>query len=309
MYLEAVPELKSFGASEFKSWKRKVQFGMKYMDIFYTVSGTMEEAMKVEKDLDEPEWKKNEDFCREYLLINMSDMLASTYSKFLTAKEVWDALDAQFKEEEEISNLVKEQSSKIPLVDKFMSFSFSDNKEISPQVAELENLVQELRARKVEVCDEFFAGVIIFKLPATWHSFKSEMFWRRTHVELDELKRFIRIEDEFRTRDKLEIIRKQASTTDVVQSQQVRKFNKPSKSNKKHSPSVAVCKSDFKKRQPKVKCYYCQKGGHVSSECRGPRKDISKPSEMTNRVTRPSNFVAAIGKDKVDESFDWILGS
>lgn len=150
------------------------------------------------EDVDEIQWRKDEDFCKDYLLNCLSDRLAETFNKYETAKEIWDNLEAQFKKEEELS--------KSHLVDKFMNFKFQDDKSILTQVTDLENLRTKLNNEKIVVCDIFLVCAIINKLPPSWYSFKTEMYRKKVQVGLDDLKRFIRIEDENRVRNNVDLI-------------------------------------------------------------------------------------------------------
>ncbi|GAV70332.1 UBN2_2 domain-containing protein, partial [Cephalotus follicularis] len=102
---------------------------------------------------------------RDYLLNCLSDRLAETYSKFKTAKEIWDNLDVQFRKEDELF--------KSHIVDKFLDFKFRENMEITPQVNDLENLRSKMNNENIGVTDILLVGAIIYKLPAAWHSFKT----------------------------------------------------------------------------------------------------------------------------------------
>ncbi|GAV80029.1 UBN2_2 domain-containing protein, partial [Cephalotus follicularis] len=137
--------------------------------------------------------------CRDYLLNYLSDRLAETYSKFKTAKEIWDNLDTQFRKEEELSTS--------HLVDKFLDFKFHEDMEITPQGTNLENMWSKMNNENSGVTDIFLVGAIIYKLPAAWHSFKTEMYRKKEQIGLDELKRYIRIEDENLARNNLELVK------------------------------------------------------------------------------------------------------
>ncbi|GAV78390.1 UBN2_2 domain-containing protein, partial [Cephalotus follicularis] len=100
----------------------------------------------------------DEDYCRDYLLNCLSDRLSETYSKFKTAKEIWDNLDAQFQKEEELS--------KSHMVDKFLHFKFCKDMEITHEVTDLENLKSKMNNENIGVIDIFLVGAIIYKLPA-----------------------------------------------------------------------------------------------------------------------------------------------
>ncbi|GAV58368.1 UBN2_2 domain-containing protein [Cephalotus follicularis] len=189
-------KLQSFGGSKYNAWRRKTQFGLKSNQIFYIVLSTFSDTTK---DVSESQWLSDEDYCRDYLLNFLLDHLVETYSKFKTAKEIWDNLDAQFRKEEELS--------KSHLVDKFLDFKFCEDMEVTPQVTDLENIRSKMNNENIGITNIFLIGAIIYKLPAAWHSFKTEMYRKKEQLGLDELKRYICIEDENLSRNNLELIK------------------------------------------------------------------------------------------------------
>ncbi|XP_077228630.1 uncharacterized protein LOC143861621 [Tasmannia lanceolata] len=92
----------------------------------------------------------------------------------------------------------------------------AEDMEMTPQVNDFKNLRSKLANEKIVVCDPFRVGAIIYKLPSAWHSFKTEMYRKKVQVGLDDLKRFIRIEDENRAKNNLEMVRQQQSAANTV---------------------------------------------------------------------------------------------
>ncbi|GAV64638.1 UBN2_2 domain-containing protein [Cephalotus follicularis] len=189
-------KLQPFDGSEYKAWRRKTQFGLKSNQIFYTVLSTFSDTTE---DVSESQWLNDEDYYRDYLLNCLSDRLVDTYSKFKTAKEIWDNLDAQFQKEEELS--------KSHMVDKFLDFKFREDMEITPQVTDLKNLRSKMNNENIGVTDILIVCAIIYKLPAAWHFFKTEIYRKKEHMGMDEFKRYIRIEDENLARNNLELVK------------------------------------------------------------------------------------------------------
>jgi len=90
------------------------------------------------------------------------------------------------------------------LIDKFLDFKFDDDTEVMPQVKELE-IVMKLKDEKITLCNTFISGAIFNKLPPSWMSFFTDIRKRKKQVSMSDLKRFIQIEDEIRTRNKEQI--------------------------------------------------------------------------------------------------------
>ena len=112
-----------------------------------------------------------------------------------------NALEDQYKDEEKLS--------KSHLIDKFLDVKFDDDIEVLPRVKELEKLVIKLKDEKITLCNTFIYGAIINKLPPSWVSFSTDIRRKKKQMSLSNLKRFIRIEDEIRTRVKNELLAKQ----------------------------------------------------------------------------------------------------
>ncbi|KAK8924196.1 hypothetical protein KSP39_PZI019371 [Platanthera zijinensis] len=295
-----IPMIKvvKFSNSWYSAWKRNIQFNMKYLNIFYTVQSDFESYRGRE---DEVNWINDKIFCRDYLLNCLSNKLVETYNKMKTAKEIWDALEEQFKEQENMS--------KTHLVDKFMAFTFTEERKILPQVADFETLVDKLNSENIPLSYGFIAGAIIFKLPSAWYSFKTKMYQKKMQVSLKGLKRFICIEDENRTRHTLETVSKQTSAANMLTYPK----HKP-KLEKTRSPASApaVAATNKKIKKFKGKCYNCNKWGHYASECKQPKKSESSTLKTDNKAnmvyqTAPTNFVAMVGKGKA--SSEWWLDS
>lgn len=297
-------QLQNFDGANFNAWRRKAVFGMQLLKIYHTVTDEKPEDGEVQPN-DEVSWTRDNDFCKSYLLNNLSDQLADVYSHKEFAKEIWEALEQQYKDEEKLS--------KTHLIDKFLDMKFEDDKEVLPQVKELEKLVMKLKEKKVSLCNTFISGAIVNKLPPSWMSFSTEMHRRKKQVLLADLKRFIRIEDEVRTRSKDELLAKQKAAANMVEPQPTNKkggLNKKKKHSKfqkkkKFDPkNLNVQKKEFKKL---VMCYNCGNKGHFAKQCKFPPKN-REPKETVNAVVQ--NFVGMIShvSDAADVC-DWWLDS
>ena len=142
---------------------------MQLLKIYYVVS---EEKPDSEEDSEsEASWARDDHFCRSYLLNYLADHLADAYTNKPSAKEIWNALEDQYKDEEKLS--------KSHLIDKFLDLKFEDDTEVLPQVKELEKLVMKLKDEKISLCQTFIFGAIVNKLPSSWMSFSTDIRRRK----------------------------------------------------------------------------------------------------------------------------------
>ena len=115
-------KLENFDGTNFNAWYHKVIFGMQLLKIYYVIS---KEKPNFEEDSDtEPSWERDDHFCRSYLLNCLTDHLANVYSNKSSTKDIWNALENQYKDEEKLS--------KSHLIYKFLDFKFDDDTEVLP---------------------------------------------------------------------------------------------------------------------------------------------------------------------------------
>jgi len=162
--------------------------------------------------------------------------------------------------------------SKSHLIDKFLDFKFDDDTEVLLQVKKFEKLVMKLKDEKITFCNTFISNSIINKLPSSWMSFSTDIRIRKKQVSLSDLKRFIRIEDEIRTRAKNELLANQKASANMVASNVDKDFSKKKKFKKKNknSKNLNVQKKEFKKTG---RCFNCGKQDHFVKACKAPKKE------------------------------------
>ena len=94
------------------------------------------------------------------MLLNcLADDFTDVYSNKLSAKDTWNALEDQYKNEEKLSRSHP--------IDKFLDFKFDDDTEVLLQIKELEKLVMKLKDEKITLCNTFISGAIVNKLPSS----------------------------------------------------------------------------------------------------------------------------------------------
>ena len=63
-----------------------------------------------------------------------------------------------------------------------------DNKDIKLQINEYHKLLEELKAEKIELPEQFVAGLLIEKLPDSWSEYKQQLKHKQKQLSLGDLK-------------------------------------------------------------------------------------------------------------------------
>ena len=70
-----------------------------------------------------------------------------------------------------------------------------DNKDIKLQINEYHKLLEEIRAEKIELLEQFVVGLLIEKLPDSWSDYKQQLKHKQKQLSLTGLITHIIIED------------------------------------------------------------------------------------------------------------------
>ena len=146
--------------------------------------------------------KKANSLCKGLILHNLEKRIVNSYSKTKTAKEIYDSLEKQYKDDE---SLVK-----------FEDCKFKENKPMLPQVKDLLQINQKIAEDEMKLPERYLVGCILNKLSASWVHFATDIYRKKTEVKMDDLLRLIKIEDEVKQRIKQDMIAKQVAMANVV---------------------------------------------------------------------------------------------
>ncbi|XP_022849790.1 uncharacterized protein LOC111371853 [Olea europaea var. sylvestris] len=128
--------------------------------------------------------------CKNYILNALDNTLYGVYSSKELAKELWDSLETKYK--------TKDARTKKFIVRKFLDYSMVDSKTVISQVQEIQVLLHDIHAEKMELSESFQVAAITEKLPPMWRDFKNYLKHKHKEMNLEELIVSLRIEEENR---------------------------------------------------------------------------------------------------------------
>ncbi|CAM8914144.1 unnamed protein product [Rhodiola kirilowii] len=105
-------------------------------------------------------WENDDYICRGHILNSMSDPHFDVYQNVESAKELWDALEAKYMQED--------ASSKKFLVSNFNSYKMVDSRPVIEQFNELTRILGQFPQYNMKMNDTISVSSIIDKLSHAW---------------------------------------------------------------------------------------------------------------------------------------------
>ena len=177
-----------------------------------------------------------------------------------------------------------------------------DNKDIKLQINEYHKLIEELRAEKIELPEQFVVGLLIEKLPDSWSDYKQQLKHKHKQLSLADLITHIIIEDTNRKEQKATKEKRMTAKANLVQTDPKRYKHKALNSDNKpkiSNPQTLKKKSTY---------YVCGKPGHHAPQCRKKLKtgNSGNPSKA-NLVERDDIIVVVVSQvNMVTSSKNWV---
>ena len=136
-------KLDCFDRTNFSQWKDKMKFLLTALKLFYVLDlNLMPFPTGSDEGTDEikAQRKKREEdelICKWHILNTLSDRLYDLYTSMNSLKEIWNALEAKYKNEK--------VGTKKFIIQKYFDYKMLDNISVLNQVHELQILVNKLR--------------------------------------------------------------------------------------------------------------------------------------------------------------------
>ena len=293
--------LDRFDGGNFTRWQQKVMFFLTSLKLAYILDDNLEQIPEPTPEdtegIKQKRVKRKEDefMCRGHILNALSQTVYSAHRMIPTAKELWKALEIKYQNEE--------ASNRKFLISNYMNFRMNNDKSVVAQAHELQQIVGDLKAAGINLQDEFQVGVIVSKLPSSWNGFKKKINHDEKTYTVESLLRHLRIEDDTRIREKKDEQSEGHSKANMVEDQK----SKITKDSKFKAKNDSKFKNQGANKKKKGKCFFCDKPGHNSRECRLKKKAFKEKqgSKETNNV---EDLIATVCEaNSIDNESGWWL--
>ncbi|CAM8999967.1 unnamed protein product [Rhodiola kirilowii] len=129
-------KLEKFEGVNFRRWQKKMHFLLTNLKVVHVLSSPIPEASEnapIDAIRNMSKWENDDYICRGHILNDMSDPLFDLYQNVEFAKELWDALEAKYMQED--------ASSKKFLVSNFNSYKMVDARPVMEKFNELTRIL------------------------------------------------------------------------------------------------------------------------------------------------------------------------
>lgn len=116
-------------------------------------------------------WEHDDFLCKGNIQSHLSDQVYNVYCNVETSKELWNSLDKKCD--------IKDAGFQKYAVKKFQDYKMMDSRPLIKEVEELTNLLHEIHAEEMRLCDTYQVVCVIEKLPSAWTDFKNYLKWLR----------------------------------------------------------------------------------------------------------------------------------
>ncbi|KAE8681800.1 Serine/threonine-protein kinase ICK [Hibiscus syriacus] len=226
--------------------------------------------------------EKDNKMVQGHLLSHMSNKLFDMFLRERSANAIWETLEKKY-----------------------------DEKSIMDQDHDYENLVADIIAEGMQMCDVLQANVLIEKLPKSWSDYRNSLKHKKREISLEELVGHMKIEEANRLKDKVTNSLSNLSLKANLVESRFKKIVKRGNQYNKTKPQKAT---NFKlgKAKPEgktFKCYVCGLAGQKAYQCqhRSDRQNENKP--QMHVVEKDDEIIVAVVSEinMVENSSEWVV--
>ncbi|KFK24570.1 hypothetical protein AALP_AAs70197U000100, partial [Arabis alpina] len=283
-----------FDGRSFKMWQKKMHF---YLTTLNLEKYIREDCPTLPADNTDfhalasgDAWRHGDFLCKGYIQSRLVDQLFNVFSNAVTSKELWDSLDKKYRSED--------AGSQKNAVAKFENYKMVDSRPLMEQVDEVHNLLHEIHAKGMRLCETYQVACMIEKLPPGFTDFKNYLKLKRKWMSMENLIMRLRIESTNRMNLEAASAQNHENNANLAEHQTAKKGKWENKGNQdKGKGKVGPQNTQkFKKKaggepsKPRFSgtCNYCHKVGHKASECRSKKADQNNAkfeANLTSTIT------------------------
>ncbi|KFK23025.1 hypothetical protein AALP_AAs48951U000100, partial [Arabis alpina] len=268
-----------FDGRSFKMWQKKMHFYLttlnleKYIRVDCPTLPADNTDFHALASVDA--WRHGDFLCKGYIQSRLVDQLFNVFSNAATSKELWDSLDKKYRSED--------VGSQKNAVAKFENYKMVDSRPLMEQVDEVHNLLHEIHAEGMRLCETYQVACMIEKLPPGFTDFKNYLKLKRKWMSMENLIMRLRIESTNRMNLEAVSAQNRENNANLAEHQTAKKGKWQNKGNPE-------------KGKGKV--------GHKASECRSKKADQNNAkfeANLTSTIT-DADMCAVVTKANVAES-------
>ena len=120
-------------------------------------------------------------------------------------KDIWDAMTKKY--------IIEDVETQKYVIGNFRKFQMTKDRDLSSQIHDYHMLINDLVIEDIKLLEPFVSGYLIETLPNSWNDYKNNM----KQMSLEDVIIHIRIEEQNKTRDIVEIAKELSSKANVVE--------------------------------------------------------------------------------------------
>ncbi|XP_052197499.1 uncharacterized protein LOC127804643 isoform X1 [Diospyros lotus] len=179
-------KIELFDGNNFKRWQEQVYSILDVHGVVYELSESKPNEASVDAKLVD-HWTYANKVCRHMIINTLSNELFDVYCPYKEVKKIWEFMNVKY--------TTKDVGKQKFVIGKFYRWEMVDDKEIKCQINEYYKLLEDLKAEKIVLQEEFAAGLLIEKLLESWNNYKNQLKHKHKQLSLEDLVIHIIIEE------------------------------------------------------------------------------------------------------------------
>ncbi|KAK3120267.1 hypothetical protein QOZ80_9AG0684760 [Eleusine coracana subsp. coracana] len=210
------------------------------------------------------------------------DRLQDVYIHHTIAKELWDALIADYGG--------SDADTELYVIEQYHDYKMVDDKSVIAQAHEIQCIVKELELLKIIVLEKLVARGIIAKLSPFWRNFVTTLKHKRKNISVSDLIASLDVEEKAHEKDGRSKANEGNTVANMVHHPQQSHGSGGKDKGKNNKPKQTT--TFKKKNKEKRACFVCGSNEHWAKKC--PKRKGRKPPQQKT-VARDSSVLMGNG--------------